>query len=193
MMLRRMRAGARRFPGRTGLDAYTAQQIAEHAGEQGPSLAEQFAVLWPKAVRTMRLTPGIARAVAADSGVPGAGKFTLGYLFDSILPRDLWMHRVDVSRAVGLPLSHDDHEVPIVGDVMTDLVAAWRGPTVTLHLVGAAAGTFTLGTGSSTAEVQAETVDYLRALAGRNDTPELTLVRGDASVLPAIAAARVVF
>lgn len=125
--------------------------------------------------------------------MPGAGKFTLGYLFDSILPRDLWMHRVDLTRAVGASMTHGDHETLILSDVMRDLQRTWRGPAVALHLTGPPGGTFLLGSGVPAAQVEAEAVDYLRALAGRNTTPDLTLVDGDGSVLPALAAARVVF
>ena len=38
-----MRRGARRFPQRSGLDAYTAIQIADHSGQAGPDLAAGFA------------------------------------------------------------------------------------------------------------------------------------------------------
>ncbi len=193
VMLRRMRTGARRFPGRTGLDAYTAIQVSEHAGEQGPELTADFARLWPRAVRAMGRTPKLVRQMRADSGVPGQGKISVGYFYDSILPRDLWMHRIDLCRAVGAPLIHGDHDAAIVADVMRDVVAAWTGPSITLALTGPAGGTWSLGHDRSVASVTADAVDFMRMLAGRNATPELSLQDGDGSVLASLSAARVLF
>ncbi len=109
------------------------------------------------------------------------------------------MHRVDLSRATGREMEHGEHDGHIVGDVMRDLVAAWSGPAVTLHLSGPAGGTWALGRGAAAgrgaavAEVEAGAVDYMRTLAGRNDSPELKLIAGYETVLPAVAKARVLF
>jgi uncharacterized protein (TIGR03083 family) len=191
--LRRLRRGARRFPDRCRLDGYTAVQVADHEGEGGQQLAQAFATLWPKAVSAMRRTPGPVRRISMDAGVPDRIRITLGQLYDCILPRDLWMHRIDLSRAAGRELGHDGHENQIVGDVMRDLVTTWRGPAITLHLRGKAGGTWALGSGPAAAEVQADTVDYMRTLAGRNDVPELKFIAGHESVLPAVTTARVLF
>jgi len=63
---------------------------------------------------------------------------------------------------------------------------------VLLELTGPAGGRWTLGTEPPAATVQADTVDYLRALSGRNDHPDLQ-VNGDPTAAPAAANARVVF
>jgi uncharacterized protein (TIGR03083 family) len=193
VVLRRMRRGARRFPHLCRLDAYTSVQVADHEGEGGPRLAEAFASQWPKAVTAMRRTPGVARRISMDAGVPGKVRITLGHLYDCILPRDLWMHRVDLSRATGRETEHGDHYGHIIGDVMCDLVAAWTGPAVALHLTGPAGGDWALGRGAPVAEVAADTVDYMRTLAGRNDSPDLKLIAGYETVLPVVAKARVLF
>jgi len=190
--LRRMRAGKRRFPDRTGLDAYTAQQIAEHAGQAGPALAAGFADGWPHAVTAMRRTPGAMRAIRMDPGIPGAAKITVGYLHDSILPRDLWMHRVDLARATGRGLTHGDHDPAIVDDVLGDLARDWTGPPVRLELTGPAGGGWDLGAGAPVATVSVDAVDYLRTLAGRNPRPDLS-ADGDPAATAPVAAARVMF
>jgi uncharacterized protein (TIGR03083 family) len=191
--LRRQRTGARRHPDRTGLDAYTAQQIAEHAGESGPRLAEAFADGWPRAAVAMRRTPGLVRRVSIATGIPDLPRMTIGYFYDSILPRDLWMHRVDISRATGRALTHQDHDAVVVDDVIGDLARAWAGPPVRLELTGPAGGAWSLGAGRPVATVAADPVDYLRTLAGRQPEPALTLVTGDSGALPALAGVRVVF
>lgn len=191
--LRRQRTGARRYPDRIGLDAYTAQQIDDHAGESGPVLAEAFADRWPRAVTTMRRLPRLARRATIPSGVPGVPRISVGYLFDRILPRDLWMHRVDLSRATGRPMVLGGHDPSIVDDVLAELVDTWTGPPVRIELTGPAGGAWTAGRGEPVATVAGEPVDYLRALAGRNPTPALSLVAGDPAGRDAVAAARVVF
>jgi uncharacterized protein (TIGR03083 family) len=191
--LRRTRTGARRFPDRTGLDAYTAQQVAEHAGESGPQLAGAFAVGWPKAVAAMRRTPGFVRRATIDSGIPGEPRMSIGYLYDSILPRDLWMHRIDICRATGREWTPHDHDPSIVDDVMRDLARRWSGPPVRVELVGPAGGTWSLGSGPAHGTVAADPVDYLRTLAGRAPAPDLALVEGEPAVLAAVGAARLVF
>ena len=193
VVLRRQRTGARNNPGRTPLDAYTAQQIAEHEGESGPALADAFADGWPRAVVAMRRTPGPLRRVSIATGIPDLPRMTVGYFYDSILPRDLWMHRVDLSRATGRALTDQEHDAVIVDDVIGDLARAWAGPPVRLELTGPAGGAWSLGAGPPVATVAADPVDYLRTLAGRQPDPALTLREGDAAVLPALAGARVVF
>ena len=69
VVLRRQRTGARHHPGRTPLDAYTAQQIEEHEGESGPAFADAFADVWPRAVMAMRRTPGLVRRVSIATGI----------------------------------------------------------------------------------------------------------------------------
>jgi uncharacterized protein (TIGR03083 family) len=191
--LRRVRTGKRRWPDRIGLDAYTAQQIAEHAGQSGPALVAAFVDGWPRAVTAMRRTPGPVRRMGLDPGIPGAARITVGYLYDSILPRDLWMHRVDLSRATGREMVVGGHDASIVDDVVADLTRDWTGPPVRLELTGPAGGGWHLGTGPARSTVSGETVDYLRTLAGRQSRPALVAVAGDPAAVTAVAAARVMF
>jgi uncharacterized protein (TIGR03083 family) len=193
VLLRRMRTGARRYPDKTGLDAYTAVQIDEHAGQSGPHLAEIFGRRWPKAVGMMRRTPGLARRISADSGVPAHGKITLGYLNDAVLPRDLLMHRIDLCRALKRPIHWGTHEKTIVDTVLRDVAATWNNPPVTLTLAGPAGGTWTLGNGPAETTVHADAVDYLRTLAGRDPNPHLTTSDENTAALPTLASTRVLF
>src|SRR4051794_14301086 len=66
----------------------------------------------------------------------------MGFIFDVILTRDTWMHRVDVVRATGRP--HEltaDHD----GRIVADVVGEWarrHGRPFSLELTGPAGGTF---------------------------------------------------
>jgi hypothetical protein len=48
--------------------------------------------------------------------------WTFGFVIDTILTRDCWMHRVDTSRATGRdPVLTADHD----GIIVADVVAEW--------------------------------------------------------------------
>jgi uncharacterized protein (TIGR03083 family) len=91
----------------------------------------------------------------------------LGYLFDVGFTRDVWMHRVDLARAVGRPLvltpEHD-------GRIVADLVAEWAGlhdEPFTLDLRGPAGGCYSARGGD--APLQVDAVEFVRILSGRGD------------------------
>jgi len=98
--------------------------------------------------------------------------WTLGYLVDVIYLRDLWMHRVDLYRALGRPLVVDpDHD----GRIVADVVAEWarrHGRPFLLTLTGPAGGTFAGGRGDERNEADTprftlDAVEFCRTLAGR--------------------------
>jgi hypothetical protein len=53
-----------------------------------------------------------------------------------------------------------------------DLARQWTGPPIALELTGPAGGPWTIGAGRPTAALRADTIAYLRALAGRDDAVE---------------------
>lgn len=75
-------------------------------------------------VAMAEMAAGIREGAASASSRARAGAEVDGYLIDTIMTRDSWMHRIDVARATGagllLTADHDGH---IVGDV----VAEWAG------------------------------------------------------------------
>ena len=97
--------------------------------------------------------------------------WTLGYLIDTILTRDPWMHRIDISRATGQPLNltagHDDI---LVADVVNEW-AARHGKPCHLHLTGPAGGRWTFGAGGPTLDLDA--IDFCRTVSGREPATDL--------------------
>jgi hypothetical protein len=84
---------------------------------------------------------------------------------DVIYTRDTWMHRGDVSRAVGRdPVLTADHD----GRIIADVVAEWsrrHDQPFTLTLTGPAGGTFVAGDGGE--HIQLDAVEFCRILSGR--------------------------
>ncbi len=96
------------------------------------------------------------------------------------------------ARATWRPLALGSHDGVIVAQVITDLHRAWDGPPTLLELTGPAGGRWTVGHGTPTATIRADTVDFLRARSGRNDHPALQ-AGGDPAAAAAAAAARIAF
>ncbi|MEV7238579.1 maleylpyruvate isomerase family mycothiol-dependent enzyme [Streptomyces sp. NPDC051020] len=192
-MLRRQLVGPRRYPDKITLDAHMAVQIDDHALEAGPALVEQFALLWPRAVRARRRRPGPMRRVTVDSGIPGEPRMSIAYLLDVIYVRDQWMHRIDLARATEQPVALGEHDRHIVEQVVRDLALAWSDAPVLLKLSGPAGGTWLLGSGEPAGVVSADVVAYMRALSGRDGEVALELASGAQEALAAVRRARVVF
>jgi uncharacterized protein (TIGR03083 family) len=192
--LRRHRRAHRRYPALSRLDADNRQQIDDLGGHTGPELAAMLATIGPKAIRARRRIPGLVRQQRIGRMYPEEPlpDDRLGYVLDVLGLRDPWMHRVDIARATGRPLLLGAHDRVITAQVIADLAQAWHSPPILLELTGPAGGRWTLGNGPPAATVQADAVDYLRALSGRNDHPDLQ-INGDPTAAVAAAAARVVF
>jgi uncharacterized protein (TIGR03083 family) len=168
-----IREGARqrkaaRSRGGVFIDALTALQVAEHAGQTPAEIVARLAAVAPKAARGRRFTPFFVRRHRMPepqvlNGIPE--DWTIGYLIDTILTRDPWMHRVDSTRATGKPMHLTaEHDGLIVADVVAEW-AARHGRPCTLVLGGIAGGHWTFGSGGPTLELDA--VEFCRVLSGR--------------------------
>jgi uncharacterized protein (TIGR03083 family) len=173
------------------VDGINACQVADRTARSGPEIADEIERLAPKAARKRRTTPGLMRRrPVSDGGLrPGS---TLGYLFDVIYQRDIWMHRVDTARATGRALRPTAGDAEMVGQVIRDLALDWTGPTAVLELTGPGAGRWLLGSGEPAGTARTESVEYLRLLADRPADPTIT-VDGDPAVGEALRRARVAF
>ncbi len=93
----------------------------------------------------------------------------LGYMFDVGLTRDVWMHRVDVARAVGRPLTLTaEHD----GRIVADIVAEWarlHDDPFTVDLQGPAGGRYSARGGA--VPIRLDAVEFVRILSGRGVGP----------------------
>jgi uncharacterized protein (TIGR03083 family) len=156
-----MRAGG-------GVDALTSVQVRKTAQLSASELVDRFADVGPRAARgRRRLARAIGRLPVPEAQVVGGQqeRWAFGFLFDVILTRDTWMHRADISRAVGrgmeLTPEHD-------GVLVADVVAEWaerHGRPYRLRLTGPAGGEWVAGEDGE--ELELDAVDFCRLLSGR--------------------------
>lgn len=162
----RFRAGARRAGGGPVIDGVTALQVEANAHLGPDELVARLAAAGPAQAR-WRASRRLLRALPDREQMPDGTVETwwMGYVFDVILTRDTWMHRVDLARATGRP-----HELTAEHDgrIVADVVAEWarrHGRPFALHLTGPAGGRFVSGSGGD--ELTADAVDFCRTLSGR--------------------------
>jgi uncharacterized protein (TIGR03083 family) len=150
-------------------DAMTRIQI-ERTGSLTPAqLVAECAALVGPATRGRRRTPAVLRRTVKIPVAMGTIDETwrLGYLIDTILTRDAWLHRVDLCRALGRPIELTaDHDGVIVAGVANE----WAGrhaQAFELELTGAAGGTFSAGSPSDAARLRLDAVEFCRIVSGR--------------------------
>jgi uncharacterized protein (TIGR03083 family) len=139
----------------------------------------------PPAELLARLEQALPRAVAARSSVPAPlrllpmstpeGRINLGYLNDHIFTRDMWIHRVDITRATGARMELTaDHDSRIVADVAADWGGRHRRPFA-LVLEGPAGGVYERGSGGE--EHRLDAVAFCRIVSGRAEGTGLLATR----------------
>lgn len=102
----RQQIKASKRPG-LAIDALTGLQVEERAHLTPQQLIARYAAAAPKAARGRKRTPAFLRnrPFPEPELVDGVEeRWVIGFLFDTILTRDTWMHRIDTARAVGAEL-----------------------------------------------------------------------------------------
>lgn len=151
-----------------GVDALTALQVRERDGLRPGEIVDRLTAVTPRAVRGRhRLSRVIGRVPVPEAQDVGGRteRWRFAFLFDVILTRDTWMHRVDIARATGrepeLTPAHD-------GVLVADVVREWagrHGRPYRLRLTGPAGGEWSAGTDGE--EIELDAVAFCRVLSGR--------------------------
>ncbi len=167
--LRQERAAkARRPAGTPMVDSLTAVQVDRYASLGPEGLVRLMERTGPRAAKGRRRLPGFLRRRTMPEpeivdGVPE--DWTLGFVVETILTRDTWMHRVDLARATGRPMKLTaDHD----GVIVADVVAEWagrHGHPCRLTLTGPAGGSWSYGADGEWLDLDA--VEFCRLVSGR--------------------------
>lgn len=157
----------RKREGGLTVDALTALQVDKNAALSTAELVEAMRRTGPRAARTRRRTPALLRnrVIPEEQDVAGQKEpWTFGFLFDVILTRDPFMHRIDIAQATGLELELTaEHEGRIVDDVVREW-AARHGQPYALELSGPAGGRWSRGEATT---ITTDALEFCRALSGR--------------------------
>lgn len=150
------------------VDALTALQVRERADWTPEQTAAGMQSVAPRAARGRRRVPFFLRRRRVPTPQVVGGReeiWTIGYMVETILTRDPWMHRMDIARATGhAPVLTADHDGVIVADVV-DEWADRHGLPYRLRLTGPAGGSWSAGDDGPTLEMDA--IDFCRVLSGR--------------------------
>ena len=165
-MVRQFAAAGRRPE--EGVDALTAHQVEARRDLGTAEILHRYARATSRAVRgRRRRSMLIGRVTVPEKQVVGGAEeaWTFGYMFETILTRDTWMHRIDTAKATDRQLAlAADHDGALVADVVTEW-AARHGEPFRLQLDGPAGGTWSVGTGGE--EITLDAVEFARILSGR--------------------------
>lgn len=148
-------------------DGMNELQVRERASLSTEQLIAEWDTGSEKAVKARRKMPRlIARLPLLNLPAP-VGRQPLAYLFDIGFTRDVWMHRIDLTRAAGTPFGADAaHD----GRLIADIVAEWagtHGQPFHLELTGPAGGRYVAGSGGEHRTLDA--LEFCRILAERAD------------------------
>jgi len=152
--------------GHLPVDGANAVQVRDRADATTADLIARYERATPGALRWRRRLCWIPVSMQDDGG-----RFTMRELFEVILTRDTWMHRVDITRATGREMTlTPEHDGRIVADCVVDW-AKKHGRPFSLVLGGPAGGRFDVGTGAPHVEIDA--IEFVRALSGRGVREEI--------------------
>ena len=116
--------------------------------------------------RFIKVRTGAGKALRRVPYLSGPTGWTdLGFIADHIFTRDVFMHRIDIARAIGGELAVGAGDRRVVADCLREWAAGSRADA-TLELTGTAGGTYVAGDGAA-AVIKGDAIDLCRFFAGR--------------------------
>lgn len=174
-MARQFLHGARKrgaFAGNT-LDAVNDLQVREHGHLDPGETLDRLQAVYPESVvvRTHRSRLYDHSAIPVDAGGSTAAgmprRLNLGRLFKVVYTRDVWLHRIDIARALGrTPTLDAEVDRRVVADVAREWADRHAQP-FDLRLTGPAGGRYRRGDGGPTIDLDPS--EFCWILSGRGE------------------------
>lgn len=156
------------------IDALTAVQVDARSSMSPQQVVDRMRLVGPRAARARRRIPSLVRNRRMPIPQPVGGNdedWTIGYLTDTILTRDTWMHRIDIGQATDRPIELTaEHDGALTSDVVNEWAARHDEPCE-LHLTGVAGGHWRFGIDGPTIELDA--IEFTRTVSGRERGSDL--------------------
>ena len=167
--------------GQVYIDALTARQVADRQQLTPEQITQRLHTFAPRMLRWRTRAPGLMRNRAMPDAQPVSSdpdaateRWTFGFLFDTVLTRDAWMHRTDIAYATSQDLDLTaDHDGVLVAEVVAEWSSRHSSP-YRLVLTGPAGGSWSRGVGGES--LQLDAIEFCRALAGRAPAPGLLAI-----------------
>lgn len=159
------------------IDATNQLQVDDRKNSTPAELIAELKEIGPVAIHNRHNLPLILRAIRLY--LPILGYNRIDYLTDLIYTRDMWMHRVDISKATGREMTLTPrHDGRITNFAVRDLAKlAFRklkGNSVVYHLKGVAGGSWLIGQSLvAQATLEMDTLDFHLLAAGRYSAKEM--------------------
>lgn len=154
------------------LDAQNDAQVEIGHTMSNDEVLDRLRVMLPRAAKLRRRLGTPLRYVPAYAKFLG-GPFNLGYLMNSIFPRDLIVHTIDVAGATGREAPMGDAAGRIAADMLRDWARRTKADA-TIELTGPEGGLYVAGDGRR-ATISAPTAAVVHRLAGREPATPITL------------------
>lgn len=157
--------------GGNSLDALNDLQVRDHADLTPPQRIAELERMAPKAIAGRMRTPRLLRGMKLPMDFGGSMEgwdgltLTLGQLNGVVYTRDVWLHRIDIARPLGLEVPRNPQ---LDRRVVEDAVADWagnHGKPFRLVLHGAVTGTYAQGAGGP--EYEMDAYEWARAVTRR--------------------------
>lgn len=168
------------------LDAINQIQVDDRDGARPDQLIAELRTVGPRAIATRNRVPAAVRAIRMP--MPVLGVVPIGYLTDLIYTRDMWVHRLDLARATGRPMTltaaHDGRMIALMmHDLALALAPRLGDLAISFELTGPAGGRFRVGsTNHPSASLRLDALDFAWLAAGRmraSEMRDLVTIEGD--------------
>ena len=179
-----------REAGMSRLDAMNQIAVDDRADLTPTELIAQLRERGPRAIRTRERLPNVLRHLPVPLGkiTPEIGRtwVPIRYLTDAILTRDMWMHRLDISRATGRGMSlTPEHDGRVTALAVRDLAQGIDGEVdggVIYALDGPAGGSWLVGHPPHRTLISLDALDFHLLASGRlplSEARERLSIEGD--------------